>query len=84
MDLRMGELGNNAALFLTVPGPKMIWEFEELGYDISIMDGGRMGHKAPGWDMLNDTDRAQLYHTYCRLMALRNANEDLFDMSFQF
>ncbi len=84
MDLRMGELGNNAALFLTVPGPKMIWEFEELGYDTSIMDGGRMGHKAPGWDMLNDTDRAQLYHTYCRLMALRNANEDLFDMSSNF
>ncbi|MEI9909455.1 MAG: hypothetical protein WDO71_07195 [Bacteroidota bacterium] len=26
----------NAAFFLTIPGPKMIWQFGELGYDFSI------------------------------------------------
>ena len=25
-----------ASMFLTVPGPKMIWQFGELGYDVSI------------------------------------------------
>src|SRR5690554_3088586 len=33
---RMSQLGTNAAFFLTIPGPKMIWQFGELGYDISI------------------------------------------------
>ncbi len=84
MDLRMSQLGNNAALFLTVPGPKMMWEFQELGFDTSIMEGGRMSKKTPAWDMLNDEDRVGLYRTYSRLMALRNANEDLFDMSSNF
>lgn len=31
LDIRMKQLGTNAAFFLTVPGPKMIWQFGELG-----------------------------------------------------
>ena len=33
---RMKELKVNTAFFLTVPGPKMIWQFGELGYDYSL------------------------------------------------
>ena len=29
-------LNLNAAFLLTIPGPKMIWQFGELGYDYSI------------------------------------------------
>ena len=36
LDIHMKQLGTNAAFFLTVPGPKMIWQFGELGYDYSI------------------------------------------------
>ncbi|MFM6936587.1 MAG: hypothetical protein ACKOXH_02725, partial [Aquirufa sp.] len=32
-----------AATFFTIPGPKMIWQFGELGYDVSINDNGRTG-----------------------------------------
>ncbi|MBQ8875693.1 MAG: alpha-amylase, partial [Bacteroides sp.] len=33
---RMKQLEVNAAFTFTVPGPKMIWQFGEMGYDISI------------------------------------------------
>ena len=33
---RIRQLAANAAFFFTVPGPKMIWQFGELGYDFSI------------------------------------------------
>ena len=34
-----------ANFFIPVPGPKMIWQFGELGYDISIDYNGRTGKK---------------------------------------
>ena len=36
LEMRMKRLALNAAFFFTVPGPKMIWQFGELGYDYSI------------------------------------------------
>jgi 1,4-alpha-glucan branching enzyme len=33
LSARMSQLATNAAFFFTVPGPKMIWQFGELGYD---------------------------------------------------
>ena len=41
LDARMSQLGVNAAFFFTVPGPKMVWQFGELGYDVSIDENGR-------------------------------------------
>ncbi|GAA6530165.1 alpha-amylase [Segatella asaccharophila] len=75
---RMKQLETNAAFFFTVPGPKMIWQFEELGYDISINDNGRTGRKPAGWDDLNVTQRKELHDTYAKLIALRHNNPDLF------
>ncbi len=43
--LRLKQLAANASMFLTAPGPKMIWQFGELGYDISIDFNGRTGRK---------------------------------------
>ena len=45
LSARMSQLATNAAFFFTVPGPKMIWQFGELGYDISIDQNGRTGKK---------------------------------------
>jgi glycosidase len=69
----------NAAFFLTLPGPKMIWQFGELGYDYSInhcQDGTinnncRVDPKPIRWDYLNDARRKSVYTTYSRLNALR-------------
>ncbi len=53
--LRRVELA--AAFFLTVPGPKMIWQFGEMGYDISIEYNGRVGNKPILWDYLDSRPR---------------------------
>ena len=57
--------------FLTIPGPKMIWQFGELGYDYSIDYGGRLGEKPIRWDYLQDPDHYRLNRTVAALLRLR-------------
>lgn len=77
-----------AALFLVQPGPKMIWQFGELGYDNSIFrcpDGtvpepyGAIGAdrcktdpKPILWGYYQNAERKALYDVYSKLMRLRN------------
>lgn len=76
---RMDQLEVNAAFFLTVPGPKMVWQFGEMGYDVSIEENGRTGRKPLHWEYLEDADRKSLHDTYVHLAKLRNAAPELFD-----
>ncbi len=64
-------LAMNALFFFTVPGPKMIWQFEELGYDYTIDYNGRTGEKPVRWDYLSDYRRKYLYDFYGTLIKLR-------------
>ncbi len=75
---RMSQLSANAAFFFTVPGPKMIWQFGEMGYDISIEENGRTGRKPIKWDCLNVPQRKQLHDTYTKLIALRMDHPEMF------
>ena len=63
------------ALFLTQPGPKMIWQFGELGYDMSIDDPCRLCEKDPVWGYYKDIYRRNLYETIQALIKLRNEND---------
>jgi len=72
--------------FYTVPGPKMLWQFGELGYDFSIntcADGVtvdqncRLANKPIRWDYTEDSDRVDVYNNFRALMYLRN-NYDVF------
>jgi len=63
------------AFFLTIPGPKMIWQFGELGYDISIDENGRCGEKPIKWEYYHDIYRKNLYKTVAALIKLRNEND---------
>jgi 1,4-alpha-glucan branching enzyme len=76
---RMRQLEANASLFFTVPGPKMIWQFGELGYDVSIEENGRTGKKPVRWEYDDDPYRKGLYNTYRKLIKLRAAVPQLFD-----
>jgi glycosidase len=60
------------AFFLSLPGPKMIWQFGELGYDISIDQNGRIGEKPVLWNYLNDTQRLKLFDVYSAMLRLRS------------
>lgn len=66
-----------ATFFIPVPGPKMIWQFGELGYDISINNNGRLGTKPIPWaDGLNyysNADRKSLFNTFAELIRLKKS-----------
>ena len=65
-----------AGFFLTIPGPKMIWQFGERGYDVSINAyGGRVDPKPPRWEYMQDPDRLRLFKTWQALLELRRENE---------
>lgn len=60
-----------AALFFTIPGPKMIWQFGERGYDVSINYDGRTSPKPPRWEYMKDMNRKQLFNVYSNLIKLK-------------
>lgn len=70
--LKRNEL--DAAYFFSVPGPKMIWEFGERGYDISIDNGGRLGDKPAHWEYMNDPLRKALYNKFAKLIKMKIKN----------
>lgn len=84
---RMDQLALNTTFFLTVPGPKMIWQFGELGYDFSINsnqdgividDSYRTARKPVRWDYYDNVDRKELHDVYTSLIKLRNEHPELF------
>lgn len=82
---RMKRAELNAAFSLLVPGPKMIWQFGELGYDISIDENGRTGAKPLHWDYMEVPERKALYETCSALLKFRRENPRFFgsDASFE-
>ena len=87
--MRRIEMLNN--LFYTVPGPKMLWQFGELGYDFPINwceDGTinndcRTGPKPIRWDYFTDPYRRRLYHVTAALLHLRNSYSVLHTNNYQ-
>jgi hypothetical protein len=64
-----------SALFLGIPGPKMVWQFGEVGYDYSIMfNGGRTAPKPVRWDYFDQPDRHMLYLVYGSMAKLRKSD----------
>jgi glycosidase len=59
------------AFFFTIPGPKMIWQFGELGYDVSIDYNGRVEEKPIKWEYWNNVDRQRVYLVWAKLNDLR-------------
>ncbi len=65
-----------ATFFITIPGPKMIWQFEELGYDYSInypsgTGNDRLTPKPIRWDYFSNTDRKNLFNVFAGLIKLK-------------
>ncbi|MDR6515106.1 alpha-amylase family glycosyl hydrolase [Chryseobacterium camelliae] len=72
------------ATFFTIPGPKMIWQFGELGYEFSInrcTDGTinnncRTDEKPVAFTLGYDTNanRKAVYNTWAQIINIRNSN----------
>ncbi len=68
-----------SAMFYTIPGPKMLWEFGELGYDQSINlcpDGTnnsncRVSAKPVKWSYLDESARVTLFNYVSDLIRLK-------------
>jgi 1,4-alpha-glucan branching enzyme len=69
---------------LLTPGPKMIWQFGELGYDISIEVPCRTCNKPILWGYWNNVYRRQLYQIYQATLKLRNEHPTFNDGTFQY
>ncbi|MEO5563109.1 MAG: alpha-amylase family glycosyl hydrolase, partial [Chitinophagaceae bacterium] len=80
------------SLFLTIPGPKMIWEFGERGYNKSIFacpdnsipqpygtESCKLSRKEPRWEQLQDIKRQRLFDVTAALIKLRNTQPALFN-----
>ncbi len=76
--LKRNELAT--AFWAMIPGPKMMWQFGELGYDYSINtcddgftvnNGCRTSMKPVRWDYKNNSNRVALYNVYSKLLTLR-------------
>jgi len=63
-----------ATFFLTLPGPKMLWQFGELGYDQNLPESGfaRTAPKPILWNYFEDANRNRLYRFFSALLKLRN------------
>lgn len=62
------------SFFLTVPGPKMIWQFGEMGYDEEL-NNDRLGIKPTHWEYLEDPERVKLFDLYKSLTNLRTKTD---------
>lgn len=58
------------AFFLAIPGPKMIWQFGEFGYDLEL-NNDRLGIKPTRWEYLSNPDRLRLSKLYKEMLKLR-------------
>ncbi len=82
-DVAIKRMELDAVFFLTIPGPKMIWQFGELGYDHSINrcqngsinDGCRLDPKPIEWDYYEMNPRKRLFQVYQSLIQLRKDHE---------
>lgn len=77
-----------SAIFYGIPGPKMLWQFGELGYDKSINCDGditngscRLDRKPVAWTLgyESDSDRMDLYNVTAKMMQLKKQFPSIFN-----
>ncbi len=85
---RMARVPAVMAFTTLIPGPKMLWQFQELGYDYSInyCSNGKISdecrtYEKPipwslGWD--KDPDRWAAYEKSGKIISLRTKNPEIF------
>ncbi len=82
---------------MSFPGPKMIWQFDELGYDVSIMgcsptwappavyptnESCKTDPKPARWNYYTFGPRMRIFETYAAMARLRNLYKEAFRSPF--
>lgn len=83
---RISRVPLNVAFTVLVPGPKMLWQFQELGFDYSIDAlGGRTSNKPSAWGWLDLPHRKAAMEASSKLISLRKLFPTAFSSgTFQF
>ena len=78
------------ALHFLTPYPKMMWQFGELGYDVSINancygdvyanEDHRTDRKPVRWEYYNDANRKALYDALSKMLEFRTSREDIYNV----
>jgi len=90
LDVALQRMKLAGAFFFTIPGPKMLWQFGELGYgwskgeclkpgdgangDCMTQDPGRTAEKPIRWDYYDEENRYRLYRSWAELIRLRQSS----------
>ncbi|MCH8554098.1 MAG: T9SS type A sorting domain-containing protein [Schleiferiaceae bacterium] len=72
-----------AQMLLAIPGPKMLWQFGEVGYDYpinycpdgTINEGCRTANKPIRWDYMEEAPRIKLFQAFARMIKLHTRHE---------
>ncbi|MEY4660993.1 MAG: hypothetical protein RLZZ42_945 [Bacteroidota bacterium] len=72
-------MGQAAAFWAMIPGPKMLWQFGEIGFPYSINtctngtvnNNCRLDNKPLVWGNFTDASKRGLYDTYANLLRIR-------------
>jgi pullulanase/glycogen debranching enzyme len=82
--IALGRMQTAAVIFFSQPGPRMIWQFGEVGYDISIDYPCRVCNKPILWNYFTEARRKQLYDVYAAMMHLRNTYSTFTSLNFNY
>ncbi len=90
LDVALQRMKLAATFFFTIPGPKMLWQFGELGYgyaagecvkpgdgsdgDCRPEDPGRTAEKPVRWEYYDEENRNRVYRSYGELTRLRRSS----------
>jgi hypothetical protein len=55
-----------------------MWQFGELGYDVSIEENGRTGRKPIRWNYYEDANRRALYDALSKIISWRTSHEEIY------
>ena len=57
--------------YMGIPGPKMIWQFGEFGYDVEL-NNDRLAIKPTKWEYLNNPERMRLFKLHQEMIELKD------------
>lgn len=72
LDIALKRIKLTAAFFMLIPGPKMLWQFQEVGYDYSKNhNNDPLGPKPIRWDYYTVATRRNLFNNFSALAGLK-------------
>ncbi len=74
LNIALKRIKLTGTFFMLIPGPKMIWQFQELGYDFAKnYNDDPLGPKPIRWDYYNVAARKNLFDNFSALTELKKS-----------